>query len=254
MLSDRVQRWRDAGELTEFRGRHLYVQRREGRLPLLPLLHGFPSSSYDGRTCLDGIGGNAALVFDCLGFGLSDKPADHTYTLAWQETPPRSSCGVAERETLTEHWHGAVRDWSRPLSLAWGLDDPVATTRMLDGLDSSGRGCRASSCRLGHYPHWRIPTPSRQRWRRGDAARSPIGVRADRCMPPHLHRVARPRVRRFDELVHRAGGKGEAGCRARWRATSRLEEELRTHVFRLLGGGDWGRGPDQERPHAGSTG
>jgi pimeloyl-ACP methyl ester carboxylesterase len=84
MLTDRVERWRAAGELVDFRGRRLYTQRREGELPLLLLLHGFPSSSYDFRGLLDAHPRNAALMLDFLGFGLSEKPTDHVYTLGWQ--------------------------------------------------------------------------------------------------------------------------------------------------------------------------
>lgn len=239
------------------------------------MLHGFPSSSYDWKELLDRRPDNAALVFDCLGFGLSDKPADHTYTLAWQAdaaeelvrragSPPtfivghdmgtsvatelmargvrdeltidargallfngsiiverasltggqkllRSPVGpvfgrlanersfraqfaklfshrhpltaeeaadqwalfsynrgktvihrtihyITERETLTERWHGAFRDWSRPLSLAWGLKDPVATTRVLDGLRQLRPGLPVRELPdLGHYPQLEDP-------------------------------------------------------------------------------------------------
>ncbi len=54
-----------------------------GTPPLL-LLHGFPSSSYDWKPLLEQLPGRDVLAFDFLGFGLSDKPRDHTYTLAWQ--------------------------------------------------------------------------------------------------------------------------------------------------------------------------
>ena len=72
------------GEIEAVLGRGLYVQRRAGDGPLLLLLHGFPSSSYDWRELLELRRGAAALVFDCLGFGLSEKPSDHVYSLAWQ--------------------------------------------------------------------------------------------------------------------------------------------------------------------------
>jgi pimeloyl-ACP methyl ester carboxylesterase len=39
-----------------------------------------------------------------------------------------------ERERYAERWHGAVRDWPKPLSFLWALDDQVATTSVLDGL------------------------------------------------------------------------------------------------------------------------
>jgi pimeloyl-ACP methyl ester carboxylesterase len=270
MLTARTQRWLDAGEMAEFRGRRLYVQRREGELPMLLLLHGFPSSSYDWKGLLEKHPGSAALMFDCLGFGLSDKPTDHVYTLAWQAdaaeelvrragSPPtflvahdmgtsvatellaravrdeltidargvllfngsiildrasltsaqkllRSPLGpllarlanersfraqfsrlfsdahplsreeaedqwallsynrgavlahrtihyISERERLTERWHGAFRDWAGPLSLAWGLKDPVATTNVLDGLRDLRPGVPVRELpELGHYP------------------------------------------------------------------------------------------------------
>jgi pimeloyl-ACP methyl ester carboxylesterase len=232
------------------KGHRLFVQRREGAAPVLLLLHGFPSSSYDWRHVLERRPRSAAVEFDCLGFGLSDKPRDHIYSLAWQAdaaqelvrragSPPvllvahdmgtsiatelmardlrgeldmeltgallfngsmllhlasptlgqkllRSPLGplfarlttastftrqfarvfspshplsaeeaadqwslvanggqrighllvhyMAERERLTDRWHGAFRDWTAPLMLAWGLRDPVATTRVLAGL------------------------------------------------------------------------------------------------------------------------
>jgi pimeloyl-ACP methyl ester carboxylesterase len=82
-LSERVQKWRDQGRQEVFRGQRIHVYERPGSGPVLLLLHGFPSSSFDWRALLDETD-NAVLTFDFLGFGLSDKPRDHTYTLAWQ--------------------------------------------------------------------------------------------------------------------------------------------------------------------------
>jgi pimeloyl-ACP methyl ester carboxylesterase len=84
VLTSGVQEWRRAGAMEDVKGHHLYVRRREGTSPMLLLLHGFPSSSYDWRELLDLRPQAAALAFDCLGFGLSDKPRDHVYSLAWQ--------------------------------------------------------------------------------------------------------------------------------------------------------------------------
>jgi pimeloyl-ACP methyl ester carboxylesterase len=82
--TSRVQAWSDRGRDEEFRGRRIHVFRREGREPLLVLLHGFPSSSYDWRPLLDRETEHAVLAPDFLGFGLSEKPRDHDYTLHWQ--------------------------------------------------------------------------------------------------------------------------------------------------------------------------
>jgi pimeloyl-ACP methyl ester carboxylesterase len=276
-LTPSTERWREAGVLEEVAGRRLYVQRREGEKPLLLLLHGFPSSSYDWRMLLALRPASAALAFDCLGFGLSDKPRDHTYTLAWQAdaaeelvrragSPPvflvahdmgtsvatelmardllgelrmdvrgallfngsmllhlakptigqkllRSPLGplvsrlttergfraqfsrvfsadhplsaeeaadqwaliahnggggighllvnyMAERERYTERWHGAIRDWPGPLTLTWGLRDPVARVEVLDGLRALRPGVEVLELpELAHYPQ--IESPDR---------------------------------------------------------------------------------------------
>jgi len=275
VLTERVKNWMAAGEFVEFRGRQLYVQRREGKLPMLLLLHGFPSSSFDWGPLLEQHPENAVLMFDCLGFGLSDKPTDHVYTLGWQAdaaeelirqagSPPTFVVGhdmgtsvstelmardllgelsfpmtgvllfngsillhlatltrgqrllrsplaplfsrlsnkrvfvdefsrlfstghpltaneaedqwslithnggrtithltinyTRERERLTDRWHGAFRDWPGPLSLAWGLQDPVATTRVLAGLRELRPGVTVQELpELGHYPQIEDP-------------------------------------------------------------------------------------------------
>lgn len=83
-LTDRVRGWQGTGESAEYRGYRIHVARRDGDGPLLLLLHGFPSSSYDWRHLLEAEAGRAMLAFDCLGFGLSDKPRGHAYALDWQ--------------------------------------------------------------------------------------------------------------------------------------------------------------------------
>jgi pimeloyl-ACP methyl ester carboxylesterase len=275
VLTERARHWRDAGAFEEVAGRRLYVQRREGDGPLLLFLHGFPSSSYDWRELLDMRPRNAALAFDCLGFGLSEKPRDHVYTLAWQAdaaeelvrragSPPvfivahdmgtsvatelmardllgelemditgallfngsmllhlakptvgqkllRSRLGplasrlttergfraqfsrvfsaehplsaeeaadqwsliahnsggrighllvnyMAERERFTDRWHGAIRDWPGPLTLTWGMKDPVARTEVLDGLRELRPGVEVLELpELAHYPQVEAP-------------------------------------------------------------------------------------------------
>lgn len=278
MLTERVQSWRREGATEEVLGRKLFVRRRgdgEER-PLLLFLHGFPSSSYDWRELLalrppD----EASICFDFLGFGLSEKPLDHLYTLAWQAdaaeeivrragAPPvflvghdmgssvatellardlrgelgfklsgallfngsmllhlakptvgqrilRSRFGplfarlssersfrtqfgrifspahplsaaeaadqwallthqgdrrivhrtihyMAERERFTERWHGALRDWPGPLTLAWGLLDPVARVEVLRGLQELRPGVPTIELpELGHYPQIEDP-------------------------------------------------------------------------------------------------
>jgi pimeloyl-ACP methyl ester carboxylesterase len=84
MLTSRIQAWRDRGAFEEFRGQRIFVLDQPGEGPTLLFLHGFPSSSYDWRPLLELMPGRRALTFDFLGFGLSDKPRDHVYSLIWQ--------------------------------------------------------------------------------------------------------------------------------------------------------------------------
>ena len=276
-FSERVERWRAAGTMEAVGGRSLFVHRRRGDGPLLVLLHGFASSSFDWRGLLDAERDHATLALDFLGFGLSDKPRDHVYSLSWQadavvellrrEGAPsaflvghdmgtsvatelmardlageldvaidgallfngsilldrasltrgqrllRSPLGplfarlsnertfrpqfaalfsdahplsdeeaadqwalfahkggarlahrlihyLEERERLTDRWHGAVRDWRKPLSFAWGLRDPVATVNVLSGLRELRPSAPVTEMpELGHYPQ--IEDPAR---------------------------------------------------------------------------------------------
>ena len=63
-----------------------------------------------------------------------------------------------ERERFAERWHGAVRDWDGPLSFAWGLRDPVATTAVLDALVELRPAAPVERfAELGHYPQIEDP-------------------------------------------------------------------------------------------------
>ena len=277
MLTERVERWRRAGTIEEVLGRQLFVHRREGTgAPLLLFLHGFPSSSYDWRELFELRPGEASLTFDFLGFGLSDKPREHDYSLFWQadlteelvrrhgdgrpvlivahdmgtsvanelmardlegklamevagivlfngsmvleaaspilgqrllrgrfgpllarlsserffrhqfgsvfsEAHPLSDAEAEDqwslvchnggrtlghrlvsymdqRETHAERWHGAIREWPGELSLAWGLQDPVATTAVLAALRELRPQVPVSELpELAHYPQLEDP-------------------------------------------------------------------------------------------------
>jgi pimeloyl-ACP methyl ester carboxylesterase len=275
-LTSRVAAWRDRGSGEEFRGRHIHHFGRGGRGPLLLLLHGFPSSSYDWRLLLDRETEHAVLAPDFLGFGLSEKPRDHEYTLHWQadlveelvsrhrEGRPvfivahdmgtsvatelmardiegglemnvtgalllngsmvqgaasptlgqrilRSPLGpvmsrlsserffrqqfgsifsprhpltdeeaddqwalicagggrtlnhktiryMKERFRHAERWHGAIRDWPKPVSIAWGMLDPVATEAVLNAvLELRPAAPITRFDDLGHYPQIEDP-------------------------------------------------------------------------------------------------
>jgi pimeloyl-ACP methyl ester carboxylesterase len=80
--------WWSEGERVELRlggtERGIFV-RRMGAGPTLTLLHGFPSSSHDWAKVAPALAERHALLApDFLGFGASDKPADHDYSLIEQ--------------------------------------------------------------------------------------------------------------------------------------------------------------------------
>ena len=83
-LPARVEAWGRRGHPEELRGHRIHCFHQVGEGPLLVLLHGFPTCSYDWRELIALEPGRAILAFDFLGFGLSDKPRDHDFTLAWQ--------------------------------------------------------------------------------------------------------------------------------------------------------------------------
>ncbi len=61
--------------------REVFV-RRAGAGPAITLLHGFPSSSHDWAKIAPALAqGHALLMCDFLGFGASDKPRKHDYSL-----------------------------------------------------------------------------------------------------------------------------------------------------------------------------
>ncbi|HEY2335172.1 MAG TPA: alpha/beta hydrolase [Solirubrobacterales bacterium] len=275
-LTERVRVWRQRGRSEEFRGYAIHAFRQPGPGPLLVLLHGFPSSSYDWRLLIKLEAERNLLAFDFLGFGLSEKPAEHDYSLFWQAdlteelirrhgggrpvfvfahdmgtsvatelmardlegklamrldgillfngsmvleraspTPAqqllRSRIGplvsrlsserifrhqlgsvfsaahpltdregadqwslvchnggralghrlvsyMDQREEHAERWHGAIRDWPGELSLAWGLQDPVATTDVLAALRELRPSVPVTELpELAHYPQLEDP-------------------------------------------------------------------------------------------------
>lgn len=270
-----VREWQDGGRWVPTDAGRVFVRSGAGAGPTVLLLHGFPSCSYDFRSVVARLAGRSWLTMDFLGFGLSDKPNPHRYSLfeqadLVQQVVESSSTGpvvlaahdmgtsvatellardidgtlpfdlqravltngsvILERASLrpiqkvlrgpfgavaarltnrpsfvrsfgrlfspahpltadeaaaqwalltnnggnriahllsayldervrhAQRWHGAVRDWPKPLGFVWGLDDPVATTNVLDGLRQLRPGADVVELAgLGHYPQVEDP-------------------------------------------------------------------------------------------------
>ncbi|MGH3531680.1 MAG: alpha/beta fold hydrolase [Mycobacterium sp.] len=278
MLSPTVRSWLDGGRWLPTDAGKVFVRSGFGDGPTVLLLHGYPSSSFDFRAVLPHLAGRAWVTMDFLGFGLSDKPRPHQYSLLEQADlvqtvvqevaatttgpvvmlahdmgtsvttellardldgrlpfelqravlsngsvileraslrpiqkvlrgplgpfaarlvnrrgfrrgfgrlfSPQHPLSAEEAEAQWEllsyndghriphllisylnervryapRWHGAVRDWPKPLGFVWGLEDPVATTNVLDGLRELRPGAKVVELRgVGHYPQVEDP-------------------------------------------------------------------------------------------------
>ncbi|WP_082135710.1 alpha/beta fold hydrolase [Mycobacterium sp. EPa45] len=275
MLPASVRQWQDGGRMLSTSAGQVFVRSRPGSGPTVLLLHGFPSSSYDFRGVVERLGDQAWLTLDFLGFGLSDKPRPHRYSLLEQadivqqvvadaapgpvvllahdmgtsvatELLARDVSGslpfdiqravltngsviieraslrpsqkilrgplgpllarltnergflrgfaklfsaahplsddeanaqwalmarddghriinllcayLNERVRFAERWHGAVRDWDKPLGFLWATGDPVATTNVLAGLRELRPAAEVIELTgIGHYPQIEVP-------------------------------------------------------------------------------------------------
>lgn len=85
-LSAELAAWREQGRFVEVLGQRVFVTMRGvPGAPWLVVLHGFPTSSLDFRAVLPALSQRFRVVLhDHLGFGLSDKPADYSYSVLEQ--------------------------------------------------------------------------------------------------------------------------------------------------------------------------
>jgi pimeloyl-ACP methyl ester carboxylesterase len=81
-----VERWRERGHFSRLRGREIFcVDSGELDKPAIFLIHGFPTSSWDWAPIWTALNESYRLVaLDMLGFGFSDKPHAHRYSIMEQ--------------------------------------------------------------------------------------------------------------------------------------------------------------------------
>jgi pimeloyl-ACP methyl ester carboxylesterase len=276
-LPSAVRQWQAGGRMVRTEAGSVFVRSHAGAGPTILLLHGFPSSSFDFREVTERLGDRRWLTLDFLGFGLSEKPRPHRYSLLEQadiveavvarsgadagpvvliahdmgtsvatELLARDLDGrlsfdlqravltngsviieraslrpsqkilrgpfgpvlsrltnkrgflrgfaklfsaahplsdaeaqaqwallardggsrilhllcayLHERVAYAGRWHGAVRDWPKPLGLLWATGDPVATTSVLAGLRELRPTAEVVELPgIGHYPQIEVP-------------------------------------------------------------------------------------------------
>ena len=207
--------------------REIFV-RRIGTGSTVTMLHGFPSSSHDWASVAPPLAERHALLLpDFLGFGASDKPAEHDYTLheqadlveaLWEREGVNSTAVVAHdyavsvtQELLARRAEGT-------------LDTDLAAVHLLNGglypelhrpepVETGAAGSRARAAdqrrahggavRQGPGAHIRRGIRRRFRQRRHLAGDEPRRRSADRPPPHSLHH--RPQAPRR-ALGRRAGG------------------------------------------------
>lgn len=110
--------WKDSGQFVDIQGWQLFVQDSSNNYtyqpderPVILCIHGFPTSSFDWLPVWEPLSTRYRLIAsDLLGFGFSDKPQKHTYTIFEQAdliTGLLSRLGVSKVHILA-HDYGTI--------------------------------------------------------------------------------------------------------------------------------------------------
>lgn len=136
-----VAEWRRRGRHVQLLGRNVFTVDSGGSGPVILLIHGFPTASWDWSEIWDDLARDHRLVAcDMLGFGFSEKPRRYHYTIHDQ----------ADRiEALVRHF-----GLDRFHVLAHDYGDTVAQELLARQNDGIGAGTWLSVCFLngGLFP------------------------------------------------------------------------------------------------------
>jgi pimeloyl-ACP methyl ester carboxylesterase len=128
--------WEASGRYIEAIGMRVFVHER-GSGPVVLLLHGFPTSSYDWRAVIDRLEGSyRCLAPDLLGFGLSDKPAAFSYSLFQQADMVEAlakEAGVSEAHLVSHDMGTSVHTELLARELEGKLGFRVLSSTFLNG-------------------------------------------------------------------------------------------------------------------------
>lgn len=107
-----AEQWRRRGELVAIRGHRSFCVDTGGDKPVLAVLHGYPTSSYDYVRALPMLSEDyRVVVHDHLGFGFSDKPRDYSYSLIEQADMALDlwrALGIAEADIVAHDYGTSV--------------------------------------------------------------------------------------------------------------------------------------------------
>jgi pimeloyl-ACP methyl ester carboxylesterase len=107
------ENWHKLGNTFQFAGNKIFcVDLGPKDAPAILFLHGFPTSSYDFHRLVPALSPNFHLILpDFLGFGFSDKPARHRYSIfehADMVEALANACGIARGFLLTHDMGNSV--------------------------------------------------------------------------------------------------------------------------------------------------
>lgn len=137
-----LRNWQARGEIKELCGRSIFtIDEGDKNKPIVLLIHGFPTSSWDWQPIWGGLRENYRLIsLDMLGFGFSDKPNNRNYTIHKQA----DLFDALVDDLALDEFHVFAHDYG--VSVAQEL-----LARQIDG---TGRGKWLSCCLLngGLFP------------------------------------------------------------------------------------------------------
>ena len=141
-LSERLSHWQSQGEYLSLCGRNIFVIEDGDRsLPTLLFIHGFPTASWDWQPMWQTLKQHFHLVaMDMLGFGFSDKPDQHTYSIHGQADIVEA---LVEAKSLKQ-FHVLAHDYG----------DTVAQELLARQMEGKGAGQWLTCCFLngGLFP------------------------------------------------------------------------------------------------------
>ncbi|HRH56947.1 MAG TPA: alpha/beta hydrolase [Chitinophagales bacterium] len=80
-----IEQWKSKGQYTKVYNHSVFNIHHQTDKPTIAFLHGYPSASYDYYKVLPLIGNDFSyIIHDHVGFGLSDKPENYSYSLIEQ--------------------------------------------------------------------------------------------------------------------------------------------------------------------------
>lgn len=149
VMSWTLDAWRSAGQLSRLRGHEIFwVDTGERERPVILMIHGFPTASWDWTPIWPSLHAEHRLVaFDLLGFGFSAKPKRHAYSILEQA----DIVEALVRELGLEDFHVLAHDYG----------DTVAQELLARQNEGTGAGRWRSLALLngGLFPETHRPRP-----------------------------------------------------------------------------------------------